>query len=88
MINQAQIHDETTRTLPTPTRPTTTKIKNYSHRIKNYSTHHWLQSYQTTTEQMKINYTDRSKLDLCDGFYDAITMYKGILFIFKGQVWI
>ena len=35
---------------------------------------------------MKINYIDRSKFDLCDGFYDAITMYKGILFIFKGQV--
>jgi len=62
---------------------------NNSYRTKNLSTHHWFQSYhttRTTTEQIKINYIDRSKLDLCDGFYDAITMYKGILFIFKGQV--
>lgn len=52
-------------------------------------TEHWVQSFyqtRTTTEPTQVNYTDRSKLDLCDGFYDAITMYKGILFIFKGQV--
>jgi hypothetical protein len=80
LINEAQIHNERTTT-------TTTKMMNYSYRTKNLSTHHWLQSYHTkTTEQLKFNYFDRSKLDLCDGFYDAITMYKGILFIFKGQV--
>jgi hypothetical protein len=79
LINEAQIHNERTTT--------TTKMMNYSYRTKNLSTHHWLQSYHTkTTEQIKFNYFDRSKLDLCDGFYDAITMYKGILFIFKGQV--
>jgi hypothetical protein len=54
---------------------------------RNSSTQRWLQSYYTTTAPpIQVNYTDRSKLDLCDGFYDAITMYKGILFIFKGQV--
>jgi hypothetical protein len=80
LINEAQIHDETTK-------KTTTTI-NSSYRPQNSSTHHWLKSHHptTTTEQIKINYIDRLKLDLCDGFYDAITMYKGILFIFKGQV--
>jgi len=80
LINEAQIHDETTKKITTI---------NSSYRPQNSSTHHWLKSHHsttTTTEQIKINYIDRLKLDLCDGFYDAITMYKGILFIFKGQV--
>ncbi len=77
LVNKAQIHDKAT---------TTPKMINYSHRTKNLTTYHWLKSYHTTTERVKVNYIDRSKLDLCDGFYDAITMYKGILFIFKGQV--
>ena len=80
LINEAQIHNERISTT------TTTKMINYSYRTKNSSTQHWLQSYHTSTERVEIDYLDRSKLDLCDGFYDAITMYKGILFIFKGQV--
>ena len=70
LINQAQMHDESTTKNPS--------------RFK--TTHQWLKTSYTTTQKIKINYTDRSKLDLCDGFYDAVTMYKGILFIFKGQV--
>lgn len=63
------------------------KSSQHSSRIKNSSTNHWFQTqHKITIEPIQVNYTDRSKLDLCDGFYDAITMYKGILFIFKGQV--
>jgi hypothetical protein len=39
-----------------------------------------------SAQESRITPLDQSKLDLCDGFYDAITMYKGVLFIFKGQV--
>lgn len=60
---------------------TTRKMSHSPSRMKNSSTHQ-----KIPTESIQINYTDRSKLDLCDGFYDAVTMYKGILFIFKGQV--
>lgn len=69
------------------TKPISTKKSSqHSSRIKNSSTNHRFQTqHKMTTEQIHLNYTDQSKLDLCDGFYDAITMYKGILFIFKGQ---
>ncbi|CAF1198928.1 unnamed protein product, partial [Adineta ricciae] len=40
---------------------------------------------EASKQQSQINSIDRSKLDLCDGYYDALTMYKGVLFIFKGQ---
>lgn len=76
-MRQAQIHNE---------RITTAKPLNNTYRSRNHSTQHWLKTSHSTTEQILINYTDRSTLDICDGFYDAITMYKGILFIFKGQV--
>ena len=77
-LKQAQIHNE---------RPSTVKMLNHTSRTRNSSTQHWFPLYHpTTTEQIPINYSDGSKLDLCDGFYDAITMYKGTLFIFKGQV--
>lgn len=87
LIDQAQIHNE----LPTRRTPivrTRNRTTNSQPTVKP-STNHWLESYyqtRTSTERMSINYTDRAKLDLCEGFYDAITMYKGILFIFKGQV--
>ena len=89
LMNEAQLQNELT-TLKIPmNRPPNRSMNNPTLRK---STDHWYQSYYqtttttTSTESMKINYTDRSKLDLCEGFYDAITMYKGILFIFKGQV--
>ncbi|CAF2521587.1 unnamed protein product [Rotaria sp. Silwood2] len=99
VTNQEKIHSETTTIITTTTTTTAAAIVtvNNSYETKDRhitkspmpkSTNHRLQSHlerQTSTEQIKMNYTDRSKLDLCDGFYDAITMYKGILFIFKGQ---
>ncbi|CAF3482658.1 unnamed protein product [Rotaria sp. Silwood1] len=92
VTNQEKIHYETitttTTTIVTVNNSYETKHRHITKSPIAKSTNHRLQSHlerHTSTEQIKINYTDRSKLDLCDGFYDAITMYKGILFIFKGQ---
>ena len=88
----------TTTTTTTTTTRTSSQPISYSYRSKTRytsrspslkSTSHWLHSYHETrssTAKTNVSYADRSKLDLCEGFYDAITMYKGILFIFKGQV--
>jgi hypothetical protein len=84
LTNKAQIQGETTTTYLNRT-----KNRYVTNSTPTKLSRHWLQSYhetRTSTEQIKVNYTDRTKLDLCDGYYDAITMYKGILFIFKGQV--
>lgn len=97
LIDNEKIQDvTTTKTIITMATTTTTLNSSFETNYKSItkspiqkSTHYKLQSYverHASTEQVKINYTDPSKLDLCDGYYDAITMYKGILFIFKGQV--
>lgn len=96
LIDNEKIQDvTTTKTIITMATTTTlnssfeTNYKSITKSPIQKSTHYKLQSYverHASTEQVKINYTDPSKLDLCDGYYDAITMYKGILFIFKGQV--
>ena len=94
---KATISSTVTATTTTTTAMSSRSIS-YSYRSKSRytsrspslkSTSHWLHSYHEThssTAKTNVSYADRSKLDLCDGFYDAITMYKGILFIFKGQV--
>jgi len=85
MMNEAQLQNEN-RPSKIPLNRTRNRLTTNPTGKK--STDQWIQSFyqtRTTTEPMKINYTDRSKLDLCEGFYDAITMYKGVLFIFKGQ---
>ncbi|CAF0923697.1 unnamed protein product [Rotaria sordida] len=83
ITNQEKIYSEATTTIVALNHSYETKdqhiTKSTNHRFQSHFENH------TLTEQIKINYIDRSKLDLCDGFYDAITMYKGILFIFKGQ---
>jgi hypothetical protein len=86
LINEVHMQDASTTVRSAPSR---TRSRSTSQSTLRKATDNWLQSYHQTrssTEPMKVNYADRSKLDLCDGFYDAITMYKGILFIFKGQV--
>lgn len=87
-INEAQIQNE----FLTP-RPSFTRIQNRSrssHSLSKTSTNHRFNintERETSTKSQTISSIDLSTLDICDGFYDAITMYKGILFIFKGQVW-
>jgi hypothetical protein len=87
LIDQAQLNNDLSTIKMISLNRTRTRLSGLPTEKKSTGTRFQsIQSRLNSTEPMKINYVDRSTLDLCQGFYDAITMYKGILFIFKGQV--